>query len=262
MKRKFLASILCILIYPNPLNADGIVFDPSVYGQAVATVSQLASQAATQANQYAKQLLQYQTQLQQYATQLQQYQNMVTNTLAPAAYIWDQANATISKVVGIVDTIDYYANQAGGLQNYLAQFQNSSYYRSSPCYTATGCPPDYLQTLTPQQTPGSAAQKSANDALLTMVQQQQTQLNADAASLVNLQANAQGAQGQMQALGAANQLASAEANQLMQIRAILIAQQNAAATMAEVAGDRQARQQAADAAFNSYTFTPSPVVGW
>ena len=174
MKRKFLASILCILIYPNPLNADGIVFDPSVYGQAVATVSQLASQAATQANQYAKQLLQYQTQLQQYETQLQQYQNMVTNTLAPAAYIWDQANATISKVVGIVDTIDNYANQAGGLQNYLAQFQNSSYYRSSPCYTATGCPPDYLQTLTNQQNTGSAAQKSANDALLTMVQQQQT----------------------------------------------------------------------------------------
>jgi len=48
----------------------------------------------------------------------------------------------------------------------------------------------------------------------------------------------------------------------MQIRAILIAQQNAAATMAEVAGDRQARQQSADAAFNSYTFTPSPVIKW
>ena len=126
----------------------------------------------------------------------------------------------------------------------------------------TGCPPDYLQTLTTQQNTGSAAQKSANDALLTMVQQQQTQLNADAASLVNLQANAQGAQGQMQALGAANQLASAETNQLMQIRAILIAQQNAAATMAEVAGDQQARHQAADAAFNSSTFTPSPVIGW
>jgi|GEM_PF-2752656 len=48
----------------------------------------------------------------------------------------------------------------------------------------------------------------------------------------------------------------------MQIRAILIAQQNAAATMAEVAGDQQTRHQAADAAFNSSTFTPSPVIGW
>ena len=30
-------------------------------------------------------------QIEQYQTQLQQYENMLQNTMAPAAYIWDQA---------------------------------------------------------------------------------------------------------------------------------------------------------------------------
>ncbi|EPU2180482.1 P-type conjugative transfer protein TrbJ, partial [Escherichia coli] len=37
-------------------------------------------------------------QIQQYQTQLQQYENMLQNTVAPAAYIWDQANSTINKL--------------------------------------------------------------------------------------------------------------------------------------------------------------------
>ena len=49
----------------------------------------------------------------------------------------------------------------------------------------------------------------------------------------------------MQAIEAANQLAGAQANQLLQIRGLLIAQQNAAATRAQVVADREAQQAAA-----------------
>lgn len=35
-------------------------------------------------------------QIEQYQTQLQQYENMLQNTMAPAAYIWDQAQSTIN----------------------------------------------------------------------------------------------------------------------------------------------------------------------
>ncbi|HEN4850174.1 TPA: conjugal transfer protein TrbJ, partial [Klebsiella quasipneumoniae subsp. similipneumoniae] len=52
-------------------------------------------------------------QIQQYQTQLQQYENMLQNTVAPAAYIWDQANSTINKLLQVQNTLNYYKNQAG-----------------------------------------------------------------------------------------------------------------------------------------------------
>ena len=77
---------------------------------------------------------------------------------------------------------------------------------------------------------GSQAQKKATDALFKGLDKQQDTMVADALTLQRLQSSAQGASGQMQALGYANQLLSHQANQLLQIRALLIAQQNMVAT--------------------------------
>jgi P-type conjugative transfer protein TrbJ len=108
---------------------------------------------------------------------------------------------------------------------------------------------------------GSEAQKKANDALFRGLDRQQDAMVADARQLERLQASAQGAQGQVQAIGYANQLASHQANQLLQIRALLIAQQNAVATRDQVLADREAKQLAAhrastnDGAFNGVSRT-------
>jgi P-type conjugative transfer protein TrbJ len=75
-------------------------------------------------------------QIQQYQTQLQQYENMLKNTVAPAAYIWDQANSTINKLLQAQDTLNYYKNQAGSLDSYLKRYQDVNYYRSSPCFNS------------------------------------------------------------------------------------------------------------------------------
>ncbi len=64
---------------------------------------------------------------------------------------------------------------------------------------------------------------------------------------VVLQSAAQGANGQMQAIGFANQLAANQANQLLQIRGLLIAQQNAATARMQAQADLEAQQQAAGA---------------
>ena len=71
----------------------------------------------------------------------------------------------------------------------------------------------------------------------------------DALKLRQLQSSAQGATGQMQALGYASQLASHQANQLLQIRGLLAAQQNVIATRNQVLVDREAQQQAATEKF-------------
>lgn len=186
-----------------------------------------------------------QKQIEQYTTQLQQYQNMLQNTLAPAAYVWDQVNGTINKLLQAQDMLNYYKNQAGNIDAYLSRYQDVAYYRASPCFTATGCTDARRQALADAQVNGSEAQKRANDAVLKGVDQQQQTLITDAANLRSLQAQASSAQGQMQAIQAANQLASAQTNQLLQLRGLLVAQQAAAATRAQIVADREAQQAAA-----------------
>lgn len=250
MKRRFLAGLFLLL--PNQSSAvfgiGDVVFDPSVFGESVMTATESVNQTLKQ--------------VEQYSLQLQQYENQIKNTLAPAAYVWDQANATIGKVMGMVDTLNYYKTQAGDLDGYLSKFQNAGYYRSSPCYSVKGCQAADQKAMGNNQVLGSDAQKKANDAVLRTVDQQQVQLAEDAAQLSRLQSSAQGAQGQMEALGYANQLASSEINQLMQIRGILLAQQAAAATRAEVVVDKEAQEQAAAGLFRSGAYTKSSGRNW
>ena len=78
-------------------------------------------------------------QIQQYQMQLQQYENQLQNTMAPAAYIWDQAQGTINDLTQATNTLAYYRNQLGSLDAYLGKFQDVAYYRGSPCFSKEGC---------------------------------------------------------------------------------------------------------------------------
>jgi type IV secretion system protein TrbJ len=80
--------------------------------------------------------------------------------------------------------------------------------------------------------------------------------------LADLQTQAAGAKGQMEAIQAANQLASAQTNQLLQIRSLLVAQQNAATTLAHAQADKEAQQIAADEKVLARQNTPSPKRIW
>ena len=184
-------------------------------------------------------------QIEQYQTQLQQYENMLQNTAAPAAYIWDQAQSTINGLMNAVNTLDYYKNQLGSLDSYLGKFQDVNYYKSSPCFSNAGCSAAEWAAMKQVQQLASESQKKANDALFRGLEKQQTNHQSDAVTLQRQQSAAHGATGQMQAIGYANQLASQQANQLLQIRGLLIAQQNAVATKMQADADREARQQAA-----------------
>ncbi|MFX1695883.1 P-type conjugative transfer protein TrbJ [Paraburkholderia sp. A1RO-5] len=201
-------------------------------------------------------------QIQQYETQLQQYQNMLQNTVAPAAWVWDQANQTINKLLAAQDVLTQFRNQAGSLDQYLSRYEDVNYYRSSPCFAPSSCTDAQRQALLDAQASGSASVKAANDAVLKGVDQQQQTLTSDAANLASLQSQATNAQGQMQAIQAANQLASAQTNQLLQIRGLLVAQQAAEATRAQVAADREAQQMAASAQFFGGTSKPSSDKQW
>jgi P-type conjugative transfer protein TrbJ len=216
-----------------PANAGVPVGDGAVFGTT-------GADAVSNAEQVIKQI-------QEYETQLQQYEDQLKNTLAPAAYIWDQAQSTIDNLMSATDTLNYYKTQLGSIDSYLSKFGDVTYYRGSPCYSAEGCSDAERAVMEENRILASESQKKANDALFRGLDRQQDALKADSRRLEQLQAAAQTATGRMEAIQFANQLASQQANQLLQIRGLLIAQQNAIATRMQAEADLEARQLAAHA---------------
>lgn len=197
-------------------------------------------------------------QIEQYQTQLQQYQNMIQNTTAPLTNVWDQAQATMGNLRGAIDTLSYYKTQLGSINSYLGKFGDTATYMSSPCYSPAGCTPAQWSSLIGSRTLGNQSQKKATDALFQGLDQQQTAMQADASNLASLQSGAQSASGQLQAIGYANQLASHQSNQLLQIRGLLIAQQNVIATRNQALADKEAQEAAAAAQLRAGTYRASP----
>lgn len=201
-------------------------------------------------------------QIEQYKKQLEQYENMLVNTAAPGAYVWDEVNLTINKLVQAQRSLEYYKNQTGSIDAYLSKYGNVNYYRSSPCFKTEGCTDADRANLANLRAFQSEAVSRANADVIRTVGEQQATLSNEAVKLQQLQNQAGTADGQMKALQAANQLASAQTNQLLQLRALLTAQSQAAATLAQQKADRQAQEDAASEMFRSGTFKKSQHTAW
>ena len=252
MKKKILAAkiTLTVILIAGPMlpavHAGGIpVIDVTNIVQTTVSASESVSQTLKL--------------IQQYQTQLQQYQNMLQNTMAPSTNIWDNATATMNSLRNAIDSLAYYKATLGDVDAYLRQFGDLNYYEASPCYQPNGfCSPAERIALDQARHLGYSSQKRANDALFRGLDMQQDAMQADAATLEQLQSAAQNSTGQMEAIGYANQLASQQANQLLQIRGLLIAQQNAVTTRMQAQMAEEARSAAQRKLLTSGTFRRSP----
>jgi P-type conjugative transfer protein TrbJ len=146
-------------------------------------------------------------------TAKQQLDDMVQNTKQLTRFNWDDAQGTITQLLGITNTIDGFKNQLGSFDKFLGQFQVIDYYRNLPCIGANSCTVAGLAKLAEIDRLSSEARKKANDALFRCVDQQQQTLQKDSAHLRELQQAAQSSTGRLQALQAANELASEQTNQ-------------------------------------------------
>ena len=226
------------------------VHDPMSYGE-------MLNQSLKQADQYKKQLEQYTTQLEQQKLEIQN-----ATSLQDHLYIWSDASETIVELLEVINSLNDHNQQSGELEEYLAQFQDIPYYLSSPCFTSEGCSASEWVDLNENIVAGSEAQKEANDAMIHGLVLQQENLENDAQELESLHKNATSAEGHMAAIQYANQLASSQANQLMQIRGLLIAQHTAEASRAQVVADREAQQAAASKQLRAGTYQDSPERNW
>jgi len=235
MQKMILMGVALALVATLPLSSPGT-------GIPVIDASNLTQNTVTALKQVAA----YAQQVQQYQLQLQQYANQVRNTVAPAAQVWQQAQQTMNGVLG---TVGMFQN-GSALQSYLNQFQNVNYWLSAP-------PGNYTY-----QTAGSVAQKQANDALVKGIVAQQAQIQKDAATLQQLQSQASTADGQMKALMAANQLAALQQEQLLQIRELLLQEQQALAARNATLANDEAMREAATKKFFDVPLIKLNNTGW
>jgi len=201
-------------------------------------------------------------QIDEYRMQIDQYMDQLQNSLAPASYVWDQAQTTINGLMNAVDTLNNYKTELGGIDNYLSEFQDVAYYRQSPCFSSGGCSDAERTAMEQNRTLASESQKKANDALFRGLDKQQDALRSDAKTLERLQSSAQSATGRLEALQYANQFASQQANQLLQIRGLMMAQQNAMATRMQAEADREAQEAASAEKLRRGGYRSSQVRSW
>lgn len=243
-----IALSLCLFLVPLQVGATGIpVFD-------AANMKHNALSALEAVNQTIKQL-------EEYALQLQQYEDQIKNSIAPAAYLWDQAQNTMNRIIGLQNQLDFYVQQYGSTDSYLRKFGSVAQYRGSPAF-GPGSTEEQRRELMAAEEAGSEAQKHANDNVTRSLEQQQKSLRDDAVSLEKLQQQAQSSQGRMEALQAANQLASHQANQLLQLRALLTAEMAAENARAQTVAAREARQQAGNEKALESRYQKSPNKDW
>jgi len=211
----------------------------------------------------ATQISEYKTQVDQYKNQLNQYQNMLDNTKSLTSFQWDNADSVINNLLESTNTIDNYKQEAGSLQGYLDRFQSQEYYQKTPCFNGNGkCSPEELRKINQSRLTASVAEKRANDAMLKGIDKQQQSLKDDSTKLRTLQSQAQSAVGQKQALQSASQLASNQSHQLLQIRGVLLAQQNAQAVKDAASANKEAIQAAGDEHFRGGTYHKSSGKKW
>jgi P-type conjugative transfer protein TrbJ len=235
MQKIVLTSVALALVAALPLTSPG--------GIPVIDYSNLVQNTTTALKQVAA----YAQQVQQYQLQLQQYANQVRNTVAPVAQVWQAAQSTMNGVMG---TVNMFQGGQSQLQGYLNQFQNVNYWLSAS-------PNSYTY-----QTAGSIAQKQANDAMVKGIVAQQGQIRADAATLERLQSQASTADGQMKALYAANQLAALQQEQLLQIRTLLVQEQQALAARGQTLANDEAMREAATKKFFDVPLITVNQSGW
>lgn len=235
MKMQLVAKAVALslaIAYPMTINAGGIpVIDGANVMQSTMTTVENIAQTLKQ--------------IEQYKTQLQQYENQLQNTMAPAAYIWDQASKTMNNLQSSLKQLQSYRSDLGNIDQYLDKYKSVDFYKSSPCFSAKGCTKEQRAALEQSKDQLSRLQKLSNDGVLKTVDSELAAIVNDAKTLENLQRRTQSASGQMEALQYANQLLSTQANSILQLRNTLTTEIQANATYRQNQIEKEAREEAA-----------------
>ena len=195
-----------------------------------------------------EQIRQFLLQVQQFETELDLYKNAVLQAtgIAEAAQIWQDAQRTYAQVVGTINGVEGFAQNYRDLNYWIASANSAGaeQYNQSAGYW-------------------SHAQQQANTRLVETINQQQKELQADALALQRLQQQGSSTVGMKQSLDLANSMCALTQRQLMEIRGLMLSEQQAvAARNGTVATDEAIRQANTQKFLNSTQAVSQPHTGW
>lgn len=252
-----LAILLTLSLLPPPAaRAQWVVTDPTNLVQSIISAIQ-------DVNAVLKQIEQYKTQLDQYTAQLR-------DIAAPAVWTWDLVEDTVATAQSVSETFGDRRQLLKDVHASLKQLGDPDYYRNSPCYGRSGVDRTLkggcgaiLEAFRAQQEESVQTQYEANEVLFKALDKQHESMQKRLERTQKLIKNSQDAKGQLQAVQATNQLASAQIAELMEIRSLLITQQNLQVEAKRQELAQQAAGQAATASFFSGEHKPTPAPqGW
>lgn len=252
LRRSLLALILPLGFMTSSASGGGIpVADGLNLSQNIVT-------AANNVRQVLQQVQQYRIQLEQYKMQLQELESW-----GEADYTWEDVQSVLDNLNDITNRIEYYDDTVRDIHGYLEKFQDVAYYEHSPCFTAEGCSDAEREVMEKNKRESSENQNKANKAMFEMIQKQKEQLRLDSSSLEQERQRASTAKDQKAILAHANQFALEQTKQLMQIRALLVAQQEAVSNGMLQKADEEAKQKAAHkTATKSYIQKTNAPLNW
>lgn len=228
------------LLSATLLAAAGIIVAPRPTPAQFAVECVNCADLVTQLMEYATQAKTLAQEVMSYKVLVEQYANMVINTASIPQQVWATVQADLMRVQQLASAVSVLTGNTGSI---LGRLQTARAYANS-----AGALPGEMagQFDYWQQTIGRQISETAR--LLDLQQEQQA---VAAAAIDQAQQHSDSAEGQKQALQAANELAAQSAKQLAQIQTTLtVTAQMQAAEMAVVA-DRRAREDAAMTRFTS-----------
>lgn len=190
----------------------------------------------------------YMTYLQTLYSYMEQMNEWEENVDSLPGYVHSPFEDTVNGILDVVDLIDSHMGEYGGIGAYLDLFQGVPAYRLTPCFSQEArCTQARILELMRTDEIGIQGMKRANDRVFRGIEAQQRNLRQDAYRLNMMQEKITGKRlGRNAQIQAAAQLASEQANQLLQIRTLLVGQHQMQAAQAQLQQDREARRLALD----------------
>lgn len=217
MKRfhQALAVVLgCLLVVPAPVRAMPVV-DLTNFAQNLLTALENVDQTLQA--------------VESYQTQLAEYEELIKNTLAVPVNTWDRIQSINTNLKTLAKDSMRYRHYLMALDEHFRKFGDLEYYRSAKCYGSNiECPKGEWERILDQaqqdeKLAGEAVNKTVED-MVRHLEENEEALVEDTERLENLQQESQSTEGQLAATQAGNEIAAAQVQQLMQIRALMNAQ--------------------------------------
>lgn len=173
-------------------------------------------------------------QVQNSLRQIQQMQQHLTDVLRQAqqaSFIPQDHLKNIQKMNQLMDSIKEAKKAAGSMQAYLDQFKSGDYFVNHPCFKGASTCTKQQKTAIKKQTDALIESKRrANTNYLKVLDNQQSSLVEESQKLQQIQSAMQTAPGRKAALDYNNQLLAMLNNQTLQMRAQMVAGNQAQAT--------------------------------